>query len=108
MSVPWVAAWTEVVDRYAGDTPRYRTMNWRQAIEADELFVLDDERPIPNPQPTNPERVVSRALSTSFIAALCDDEQRMVAAQIRDVIKGMGGQFDYPYRSELQVWFLRS
>lgn len=33
-SVPWVAARSEIVDRHAGDAPRYRTMNWRRAIES--------------------------------------------------------------------------
>ena len=106
-SVPWVAAWTEVVDRHGGDTPRYRTMNWRRAIEGDGRFELEDERSISNPQSSNPERVVSRALSTSFIAALSDDEQRVVADQIGQVIAGLGETFDYPYRSEFQAWVLR-
>ncbi len=105
-SVPWVAACAEVVDRYAGDTPRYRTMNWRRAIESDGRFVLDDERSTPNPQPANAERVVTRALSTSFIAALPDEEQAEVAEQIRQIVEGMGERFDYPYRSELQAWVL--
>lgn len=105
-SVPWVAAWTEVVDRHGGQTPRYRTMDWRRAIEADGRFVLDGEWSTPNPQPASPELVVGRALSTSFIAALSDDEQRVVAEQVRQVVDGLGEEFDYPYRSELQAWVL--
>ena len=31
-SAPWVAEYTEVVDRHAGDTPRHRTMRWRTAM----------------------------------------------------------------------------
>lgn len=105
-SVPWVSAYSEVVDRHAGDTPRYRTMNWRRAIESDGRFALDDERSVDNLQPTDPERVVRRALSTSFIAALADEEQTAVANEIRQVIDGLGERFDYPYRSELQTWLL--
>lgn len=81
-------------------------MNWRRAIESDGRFVLDDERSTPNPQPANAERVVTRALSTSFIAALPDEEQAKVAEQIRQIVEGMGERFDYPYRSELQAWVL--
>lgn len=106
-SVPWVAACSEIVDRYAGDAPRYRTMNWRRAIESDGRFDLDDERSTPSPQPANAERVVQRALSTSFIAALPDAERVAVAEQIRQIVVGMGERFDYPYRSELQAWVLR-
>jgi SAM-dependent methyltransferase len=103
-TVPWVAAYTQVVDRYAGDTPRYRAMNWRRAIESDGRFVLEDERSTPNPQPVDAEQVVKRALSTSFIASLTDEEQATVVQQIREIVDGMGERFDYPYHSELQAW----
>lgn len=106
-SVPWVGAYTEIVDRYAGGTPRYRTMDWRRAIESDGRFVLDVEQSTPNPQPATVDKVVDRALSTSFIAALPDEVQAAVAEQIRSVVEDMGEQFDYPYRSELQAWVLR-
>lgn len=103
-SVPWVAAYSEIVDRHAGDTPRYRTMDWRRAIESDGRFVLEDERSTANPQVVDAARVVERALSTSFVAALGDGEQADVAEEVRDLVAAMGERFDYPYRSELQAW----
>lgn len=103
-SVPWVAAYTDVVDRYAGDAPRYRNMDWRRAIESDGRFALQDERAESNPQPVGAETVVKRALSTSFIAALPQEEQASVAEEIRQIVAGLGERFDYPYRSELQAW----
>ena len=103
-SVPWMAAWTEIVDRHAGDTPRYRTMRWRDAIEADARFELDDEIVIDNGYPSSPDAAVQRALSTSFIAALDDEAQARVADQVRDLVRPLGDAFEFPYLSEAQTW----
>lgn len=105
-SVAWVAEWTRIVDRYAGTTPRYRTMDWRRAILSDPRFVLEDERSVANPQPVDAETVVRRALSTSFVAALPGPEQAVVAQQVRDAVGRPGERFDHPYTSELQAWRL--
>jgi SAM-dependent methyltransferase len=104
--VDWVAKYTEVVDAYAKDTPRYRDFTWRRAIEADERFAFVEEWGIDNPQPSSPKLAVDRALSTSFIAALEPNEQLLVAERIRAIVAPFGERFDYPYRSEMQVWKL--
>ncbi len=103
-SIPWVAAYTEVVDRHAKSTPRYRTMDWRRAIDGDARFEAVDEWHIDNPVPTTPDGVVARALSTSFIAALDDVTQATVLDEIRSIADEVGSKFVYPYRSELQAW----
>jgi len=105
-SVPWVAGWTEIVDRYADDTPRHRDMAWRRAIEADATFELVDEWSTPNPIPATPDTVVGRALSTSFIAALDPTSRSEVLAEIRELAESIGETFEFPYRSELQAWRL--
>ncbi len=103
-NVPWVANYTEIVDRYAGDTPRYRTMEWRRAIDDDERFEPVGEWELENPVSATPDQVVDRALSTSFIAALDESTQRTALEAIRAVTDDLGPTFDYPYRSELQAW----
>lgn len=103
-SVTWMARYTDIVDEYAGDTPRYRTMNWRRAIEADDRFTLVSETAMDNPQPTDADGVVARALSTSFIAASSSAVQERVVARIRQAVGGLGDRFEFPYRSEIQVW----
>jgi len=102
--VSWMAAYTQVVDRYAGDTPRYRTMRWREAIERDARFNLVDELRMPNPQASNPDHVVARALSTSFIAGLNEAEQRSVESEIRAIVGPLGDEFDFLYETEAQIW----
>jgi SAM-dependent methyltransferase len=103
-SVPWVAQVTEVLDRYAGDTPRHRTFEWRRAIDRDSRFTLIDDLSIENPVPTDESGVVDRSVSTSFIAALGLDDQREVKEEIIAIVGGLGPTFEYPYRSEMQVW----
>ena len=103
-TVPWMAEWTRICEAHATDTPRYRTMVWRDAIEADERFALADEIHTPNPFPSSPDQAVQRALSTSFIAALEDEERRGVAQAIRTLVGPLGATFPFPYRTEAQIW----
>ena len=105
-SVDWVRAYTEIMDRHAGDTPRYRTMEWRRAIEADRRFALVDDWAVDHPVPSDSDRVIERALSTSFIAALHPEIQEQVVAELRTLIEPLGPAFVFPYRSELTAWRL--
>lgn len=100
----WVERFNEIVERHAGDTPRHRTMRWRRAIDGDERFELVDDWGVDNPQPTTPDGIVARALSTSFIAALPEPDQQAVASDIQQAIRPFGDILDFPYRSELQAW----
>jgi SAM-dependent methyltransferase len=103
-TVPWVAAFTNALEQYAGNTPRHRTMRWRSAVDADPRFSAVDDWGIPNPQSTTPDGVVERALSTSFIAALPEAEQAKVSEAIRRIVATLGDSFEYPYLSEVQAW----
>ena len=105
-TVDWVRRYTDVVDRYAADTPRHRTMKWRQAIDGSAAFEPVDDWSIANPRPTTPQQVVDRALSTSFIAALEPAVQIQVLDEIRQIAHDVGDSFDFPYRSEVQAWRL--
>ncbi len=100
----WVARCTEIVQKYAGDTPCYRTFEWRDAIGLDKRFAQVDEWSVFNPKHTTIEGLVQRALSTSFIAALSAAEQDVVRQQILEIVEPLGSSFAMPYRSELQAW----
>lgn len=103
-SVPWMAAYTAIQDREQGNTPRYRDMVWRRSIEQDRRFAPVGERRVDNPQPSDPEHAVRRFLSTSFIARLEPDRQHELAAEVRSLVVPLGDSFDFPYRTEAQVW----
>lgn len=99
-----VRAYSDIVNRHAGDTPRHHTMIWRTAIENDPRFELADDYAIANPWPTTVEGVVQRALSTSFIGALDEAVQDELVHDLRVAIEPFGPDIEYAYRSELQAW----
>ncbi len=103
-SESWVRSYTEISDRYAGDTPRWHTQVWRHAIEADQRFALEREASWPNPQPSSPDAVVARLLSTSFIAALDEATQQTLGDELRSVVAPLGDSFDYPYDTQFEIW----
>ena len=106
-TVPWMAAYTAIQDRYQGDTPRYRHMTWRRSIEDDERFRLENEIRRPNPQRSDPQHTIDRLMSTSFIAALDAPTQQQIASEVREIVADLGGRYDFPYSSEAQVWRYR-
>ncbi len=103
-TVPWVSAITRAVDRHQGDAPRYRTMDWKKAIDADRRFDLVDDWSVENPQAATGASVVDRVLSTSFIAALSPADQASVVQEVREIVANLGPSFEYPYVSRLVIW----
>jgi SAM-dependent methyltransferase len=102
--VPWVAACTAAINRHAGDTPRYHTMEWRRAIDGDRRFSPVDEFAVANPSPSSPEGVADRVRSTSFVGALDAPTRAELLDEVARIVAPLGKRFDYPYTSELQAW----
>jgi len=110
--VPWVAAFSKVMDRYAGDTPRQSTGKWRVIFD-DPRFVHRASKSFPFSQPMPVSGIVDRALSTSFIAVLPREEQDVVRARIERIVEGtpeLRGKemVDFPYLTELYLFERRS
>jgi SAM-dependent methyltransferase len=85
-SVAWAAAMTQLMIPYEGDTPRYRSGEWRRLFPAKGFGPLR-ERGFPHGHTGSPEQVIlDRVLSVSFIAALARPQQRIIAARLRDLI----------------------
>jgi SAM-dependent methyltransferase len=106
--VPWVAAFSKVMDAYAGDTPRQSTGKWRVIFD-DDRFEHTASRTYPLVQPMPASGILDRALSTSFIAALPHDRQADVRAQVTAIIEGdrsLAGRetVEFPYVTELFVF----
>jgi len=86
-SVPWVAALSEIMRPYEGDTPRHHRQEWRALFPAEGFGPLRERR-FPHGHTGSPEQViVDRVLSVSFIAALSPEEQACVASQIRELVE---------------------
>lgn len=85
-SVPWMAELTAITDPWEGDTPRYRTGNWRRVFPAPGFEPID-ERHVRHAHVGSPEDViVKRTLSVSFIAALPAQQQAEVERETRALI----------------------
>ena len=69
-SVAWVAALSEIMRPFEGDTPRHHRQEWRRLFPAEGFGPLRERRFV-NGHAGSPEHVIiDRVLSTSFIAAL--------------------------------------
>ena len=106
--VPWVAAFSRIMDSYAGDTPRQSTGRWR-VIFNDARFRYLASRTYPFSQPMPVGAIVDRALSTSFIAALPNADQEVVRGEIARIVASdpsLAGRNEiaFPYVTELHLF----
>lgn len=109
-SVAWVAALTEIMAPYEGDTPRFASGAWRKPFPAPGFSPLVERR-FAHVQVGPPERViVDRVLSTSFIAALPTAEREGVAEQVRALIAAtpsLAGRDEVAYPYETRAYACR-
>ncbi|MGB6537264.1 MAG: class I SAM-dependent methyltransferase [Xanthobacteraceae bacterium] len=106
--VSWVAAFSRLLDDYAGDAPRQSSSAWR-TIFSDTRFVLMTIGCYPFSQPMPTKGLVNRALSNSFIALLSQDEQEIIRAKVMNIVNRdpqLAGKdsIDFPYVTELYVF----
>jgi SAM-dependent methyltransferase len=73
----------DIVRGYATDAPRHASGAWEQAFTASSGFVRAAERRLDHRQALTPDGLVDRVLSTSFMAALPEDDQAAVARRVR-------------------------
>ena len=103
-SVPWVAELSAITNRYEGDTPRYRTGDWRRVFPAPG-FAFVGERLVRNSHVGATEDVVlGRTLSVSFIAGLPAEQRDVVAQEVNALIArtpelSHGGDVAFPYET---------
>jgi len=85
-SVDWVAAITEIITPYEGDTPRFHTGRWREAFTG-EYFSAPEMTCFPYSHVGSPQDVImDRFLSVRFIAALPPAEKAQVTEQLQSLI----------------------
>ena len=105
--VPWVRAFSTVLDGYAGDAPRQSSGCWRVIFE-DARFRHLASRSYPFAQAMPASAIVDRALSTSFIAALSRDEQDVVRRKITRIVESEPSLAQdpvaFPYLTELYLF----
>ncbi len=100
----WVAALTDIMAPFAGETPRYHTGRWRRLFPAKGFGPLR-EMHFAYGHAGSPEQViVDRILSISFIAALVPVQQLLIKSQIHDLIEAtpsLAGKEEvtFPYKT---------
>ena len=105
-SVGWMAKLTAIVDRYAGDTPRYRDGRWRAAFDAAPGFTPLAVRRFGHAHLVDRAAVVDRFASISFVAALPEAARAGVLAEVEAVLAAEPslagpGPIAVPYRTDL-------
>lgn len=104
----WSAPMTAILDRYAGDAPRFRSSDprWRAALDAHPAFGPVQSVTFDNPVEVDLEIMLARVSSTSYVSALPDDERAAVLDEVtalleRGPIAEHGPTFIDGYRTEL-------
>jgi SAM-dependent methyltransferase len=85
-SVPWVAELTAIMEPHRGTAPRYRSGAWRAAFARTALFAPLEHAAFAHVHRLEPEAVVARVASVSFVAALSDDVRADVLGRVRALL----------------------
>jgi len=86
-TVPLMREFTRVIESHRGDTPGHERGAWRAALEGTHLFTVPEKASVRHEQRVDPDGVVDRALSISFIAMLLPAERDRVATEIRAMLE---------------------
>jgi len=105
-SEPWVAGLTEILERYRGDTPSFRTGAWREAFERTELFAPLEHARFRLEHELDPAGVVARVTSVSFVAALPERGRAHVVEEVLALLANEPatrgrGRIILPYRTDV-------
>lgn len=110
MTTNWVKALADVLAPLEGDTPRYHSGRWKKAFEQQPWFKLEQETTFTQLHHGTVEQVVSkRLLSTSFIAAMPEAEQRRLKLKFEQCVFDLTGkqtqdEIDFPYTTFVYVF----
>ncbi|MGH3020073.1 MAG: class I SAM-dependent methyltransferase [Gaiellaceae bacterium] len=85
-SVRWVAELTAIMEPHRGAAPRYRSGAWRDAFARTALFSPLRHEEFRHVHRLEPEAVVARVASVSFVAALTESDRAAVLARVRALL----------------------
>jgi SAM-dependent methyltransferase len=100
-SEPWVADLVEAIRWRTRSIPRYEEQerDWPAEVGATGRFTPLEIRRFPYDHPMDEDSLVTRELSTSYIASLPEDEKAEYAERVRGVVAGFPPTFAMPYRT---------
>ena len=76
---------------------------WREPLTRSPLFGAGETREFRYEQRFTADDLCDRVASTSFVAALEDDEREALLTRVRALTTGLAEPFPYPYVTEVQV-----
>lgn len=96
ISVDWVKALADLIEPLEGNTPRYHSEKWKDVFKQQALFQLKNVQTFKLQHVGTVENVVSkRLLSTSFIAALPEQEQQQLKALFEQIVFSYTGKYPH-------------
>lgn len=104
--VEWIRALTAIMDPYSGDTPRYRSGEWKAALAGESQWAPLQHVSFRHTVSCDRATVQDRVGSISFIAALDEARHRAVleaVGTLLDTHPETRGRLllDFPYRTDL-------
>ena len=102
---PLQAAIGRLIAPYRDSAPAHASDAWRAAFTRSAPFAPVVERRVAHAQTLDPDGLVDRVLSISFVAALPHDERRTVEARVRELAGD--SRVELRYISELAVYARR-
>ena len=104
-SVPWVARLNEVIRWNKGQIPQYDdgAEDWAAQVVGAGGFTPLQHRPFRHDQEMDLPLLLDRVSSTSYIAALPDDDRARVLDEVRALVAeaGLAEHFALPHRTDL-------
>jgi SAM-dependent methyltransferase len=107
-SVPWVAELSAIMEPHRAETPGYQAGAWREAFARTALFSPLHHAEFRHAHLLEPEAVVARVASVSFVAALGESDRAAVLGRVRALLArdpATRGRevVELPYRTD--VWW---
>ena len=103
---PLQAAIGELIAPYRTDAPAHAGDAWRAAFTGSAPFAPVAERRVAHAQTLDPDGLVDRVLSISFVSALPEIERASVEARVREL--AAGGPVELRYMAEVAIYARRN
>lgn len=105
-SVSWVRELSQIIDPYEGTTPRYSSMNWKEAFDETPFFKPLQHAVFNYRHLSTVETILDRVNSISFISALPEQDKNYVINEVRRLIENHSAtknlsQIPFPYLTHI-------
>jgi SAM-dependent methyltransferase len=98
-SVPWVGELGAILDPLTASVPRFRTGQWRDALDGGELFTPLEERRFSFVRRLDHGAVLDWVGTNSFVAVLPEEERAGVLGQVAALVGDLPEPVEVPYET---------